>query len=141
MPDTFQVLPSPTFSLSELPDDNPFLEGPSGQAVGCSDTPCPESGQAALKQKIYHPFLNGKSFFGSLYCALIYLLYLFIGHPCDKNGHYPPTGTPPLPCPTATSGDWTPFEDEVQFKVADFLYHQEEMSQGNINSLLELWTL
>ena len=34
-----------------------------------------------------------------------------------------------------------PFKDEVQFKVADFLYRQEEMSQGNINRLLELWAL
>ena len=50
-------------------------------------------------------------------------------------------GTPPPPCPTPTSGDWTPFKDEVQFKVADFLYFQEEMSQGNIDYLLELWAL
>ena len=41
----------------------------------------------------------------------------------------------------AAPGDWMPFKDEVQFKVADFLYHQEEMSQGNINRLLELWAL
>ena len=50
-------------------------------------------------------------------------------------------GTPPPPHPTAAPGDWKPFEDELQFKVADFLYCQEEMSQGNINHLLELWAL
>lgn len=49
--------------------------------------------------------------------------------------------TPPPHRPTAASGDWKPFEGELQFKVADFLYRQEEMSQGNINYLLELWAL
>ncbi|KAF8807107.1 hypothetical protein BYT27DRAFT_7255758 [Phlegmacium glaucopus] len=61
--------------------------------------------------------------------------------PCDENGHYLPIGTPPPLCCTATHGDWKPFEDEVQFKVANFLYRQEEMLQGNINYLLELWVL
>lgn len=48
---------------------------------------------------------------------------------------------PPPACPTAASKTWKPFEDELQFKIADFLYRQEEMSQGNINRLLELWAL
>jgi len=46
---------------------------------------------------------------------------------------------PPPHHPTTAPGDWKPFEDGLQFKVADFLYRQEEMSQGNINHLLELW--
>jgi hypothetical protein len=50
-------------------------------------------------------------------------------------------GTPPPPRPTAAPGIWKPFDDELQFKIADFLYRQEEMSQGNINCLLELWAL
>lgn len=49
--------------------------------------------------------------------------------------------TPPPPRPTTAPGDWKPFEDGLQFKIADFLYRQEEMSQGNINYLLELWSL
>jgi hypothetical protein len=76
---------------------------------------------------------------GSL--ILVYKLYFILGRPCDENGHYIPPGTPPPPRGTAAPGDWKPFKDEVQFKVADFLYHQEEMSQGNINCLLELWAL
>ena len=68
-------------------------------------------------------------------------IILFLGCPCDENGNYLPLGTPPPPCPTAAPGDWNPFKDEVQFKVADFLYCQEEMLQGNINHLLELWAL
>ncbi|KAF8810183.1 hypothetical protein BYT27DRAFT_7222195 [Phlegmacium glaucopus] len=61
--------------------------------------------------------------------------------PCDENGQYLPTGSPPPPRPAQAAGDWTPFNDEIQFKLADFLYRQEEMSQGNINHLLELWAL
>ncbi|KAF8810924.1 hypothetical protein BYT27DRAFT_7019409, partial [Phlegmacium glaucopus] len=41
----------------------------------------------------------------------------------------------------ASLNNWTPFNSELQFKVADFLYHREEMLQGNINHLLELWGL
>ena len=63
------------------------------------------------------------------------------GKPCDENGQYLPTGSPPPPCPAQAVDDWMPFADGIQFKLADFLYHQEEMSQGNINRLLELWAL
>ncbi|KAF8798637.1 hypothetical protein BYT27DRAFT_7264755 [Phlegmacium glaucopus] len=112
-----QVPPSPTHSSPQRPDNNSdlFVEGSSGQF------PSPEPPHAAPKQKTYHPFLNGR--------------------PCNKNGHFLPMGTPPPPRPTAAPGDWKPFDNEVQFKVADFLYHQEEMSQGNINYLLKLWAL
>ncbi|KAF8815686.1 hypothetical protein BYT27DRAFT_7224843 [Phlegmacium glaucopus] len=40
-----------------------------------------------------------------------------------------------------SANNWTPFADNIQFKLADFLYCQEEMSQGNINHLLKLWAL
>ncbi|KAF8954718.1 hypothetical protein BDZ97DRAFT_1908047 [Flammula alnicola] len=61
--------------------------------------------------------------------------------PCDENGNYLPEGTPAPPRTQKKCDDWTPFDSELQFKVADFLYHREEMSQGNINYLLELWGL
>ena len=64
-----------------------------------------------------------------------------VGQPCDENGQYLPAGSPPPPQPTQAADDWTPFADDIQFKLADFLYRQEEMSQGNINHLLELWAL
>ncbi len=48
---------------------------------------------------------------------------LLIGRPCDENGNYLPAGTPPPPWTEKLQGDWTPFDNEVQFKVADFLYH------------------
>jgi len=64
-----------------------------------------------------------------------------VGQPCDENGQYLPAGSPPPPQPTQAADDWTPFADDIQFKLADLLYRQEEMSQGNINHLLELWAL
>jgi hypothetical protein len=75
------------------------------------------------------------------FSVLITKFFILLGRPCDENGNYLPPGTPPPPRSTVAPGDWNPFEDEVQFKVADFLYRQEEMSQGNINHLLELWAL
>jgi hypothetical protein len=42
---------------------------------------------------------------------------------------------------TAAPTDWSPYQDEVQFRTADFLYRRVEMSAGNINELLELWAL
>ncbi len=35
--------------------------------------------------------------------------------------------------------DWSPFESEVQFKLADFLYHWVELSVSNVEILLDLW--
>ncbi|KAJ7730745.1 hypothetical protein B0H16DRAFT_1665336 [Mycena metata] len=63
------------------------------------------------------------------------------GVPCDRTGAPLPPGTAPPPRSTAPVDDWSPFEDEVQFKTADFLFQRVEMSQGNIDYLLELWGL
>ena len=125
--------PTPSRSSPRLPNIDPFPEDSSEPA---EHHPPP----AVPQRKTYHPFLNGKFFF-SFFCVLITEFCISLGRPCDENGNYLPLGTPPPPRPTAAPGDWNPFEDEVQFKVADFLYRQEEMSQGNINHLLELWAL
>ncbi|KAJ6590829.1 hypothetical protein B0H10DRAFT_2167907 [Mycena sp. CBHHK59/15] len=61
--------------------------------------------------------------------------------PCDSNGVPLAPNTPPPPRSTAPDDDWSPFEDEVQFRTADFLFRRVEMSQGNIDYLLELWGL
>ena len=63
------------------------------------------------------------------------------GRPCDEEGTFLPEGTPPAPRSNPGSDDWDPFNDEVQFLTADFLYQQKEMSTGNINILLDLWAL
>ncbi|KAF8813200.1 hypothetical protein BYT27DRAFT_7220575 [Phlegmacium glaucopus] len=92
-----------------------------------SPLPAPEQHNPKLKKpapklkQTYHPFISGR--------------------PCNENGEFLPEGTL-LPYQTKKEcDDWTPFENVLQFKVADFLYRQEEMSQGNINHLLELWGL
>jgi len=131
--------PTPSHSSTQLPDINPFPEDSSEPAE--HQYPAPGPPPAIPQRKTYHPFLNGKFFFQVFFCVLITKFCVSLGCPCDENGNYLPPGTPPPPCPTAAPGDWNPFEDEVQFKVADFLYRQEEMSQGNINHLLELWAL
>ena len=35
--------------------------------------------------------------------------------------------------------DWTPYRDQVQFEVTDFLYCQNQMSAGDINFVTGLW--
>jgi hypothetical protein len=37
--------------------------------------------------------------------------------------------------------NWSPYKDEIQFRTADFLFCQVEMSAGNIDTLLEIWAL
>ncbi|TEB03958.1 hypothetical protein FA13DRAFT_1807856 [Coprinellus micaceus] len=63
------------------------------------------------------------------------------GEPCTEDGHLLPPGSPPPPLTTHSDDNWTPFEDEVQFCIADFLYRHEEMSQENIDTLLHFWGL
>ncbi|KAK0475361.1 hypothetical protein IW261DRAFT_1567756 [Armillaria novae-zelandiae] len=71
--------------------------------------------------KKYHPHLNGI--------------------PCDEHGQYLlPNILPPPPLPQ-NENLWAPFEDEVQFRIANFLFQKVEMSQGDINHLMELWNL
>ncbi|GBE87611.1 hypothetical protein SCP_1102880 [Sparassis crispa] len=67
----------------------------------------------------YHPYINGR--------------------PCDKNGVYLPDGTPPPPCPAPETDNWFPYYDRVAFETAEFLYNREQMSAGNIDTILQLW--
>ncbi|KAJ6599442.1 hypothetical protein B0H10DRAFT_2167549 [Mycena sp. CBHHK59/15] len=81
----------------------------------------PGSPEPLRAQKHYHPFLNA--------------------HPCDENGKFLPDGPPPSPRNTAATDDWTPYEDKVQFGLADSLFHKVQMSSKNIDQLLEMWAL
>ncbi|KAH8979767.1 hypothetical protein EDB86DRAFT_3088545 [Lactarius hatsudake] len=63
------------------------------------------------------------------------------GRICDKNGNDIPPDTPPPPRNTDTGpDDWTPYENRLQFEVADFLFRRNQMSAGDINFLFNLWT-
>jgi len=35
--------------------------------------------------------------------------------------------------------DWSPYNNRVEFELADFLFRQNQMSAGDINSLLNIW--
>ncbi|KAG0701704.1 hypothetical protein DFH29DRAFT_982632 [Suillus ampliporus] len=61
------------------------------------------------------------------------------GDPCDANGNYLPAGTPPSPRFAQAPDDWSPFTDQAQFLLADFLFCKVEMSAPNIDFLMELW--
>ncbi len=67
-------------------------------------------------------------------------LWVSSGLPCDINGVYLPPGTDPeqLIQPENVA---ELFDNPVQFRIADFLFRKVEMSQGNIDELMELWTL
>ncbi|KAG1882453.1 hypothetical protein F4604DRAFT_1879499 [Suillus subluteus] len=61
------------------------------------------------------------------------------GDPCDANGNYLLAGTPPSPQFPQAPDDWSPFTDQAQFLLADFLFRKVEMSGPNIDFLMELW--
>ncbi|KAH8983439.1 hypothetical protein EDB92DRAFT_1890569 [Lactarius akahatsu] len=60
--------------------------------------------------------------------------------PCNSDGNFLPPGTPPQPRESASEGGWAPFANGVQFQLADLLYRRAEVSNGNIDVLLQLWT-
>ncbi|KAI9438055.1 hypothetical protein H4582DRAFT_2111606 [Lactarius indigo] len=59
--------------------------------------------------------------------------------PCDSDGNFLPPGAPPQPRESASEGGWAPFENGVQFHLADLLYRRAEVSATNIDDLLRLW--
>jgi Plavaka transposase len=59
---------------------------------------------------------------------------------CDEHGNNIPLNTPLPPHPSDCGPDnWTPYNNQVQFEVADFLYCHNQMSGGDINFVLNLW--
>jgi hypothetical protein len=64
---------------------------------------------------------------------------LLTGRPCDQNGNYLAPGTPPPPDNVPAPDDWSPFNSRVEFETAKFLYMRNQMSAGDIDTLLELW--
>ncbi|KAF4602982.1 hypothetical protein EYR38_003386 [Pleurotus pulmonarius] len=69
----------------------------------------------------YHPFLTGR--------------------PCDQHGVYLEPDTPPSPPSPPPPNDWSPFDSEQQFELADLLFRKVEMSASNIDEILRIWAL
>ncbi|KAL6308722.1 hypothetical protein BKA93DRAFT_725077 [Sparassis latifolia] len=61
------------------------------------------------------------------------------GQPCDEHGNFLPKDAPPPPPQVPAPGDWYPYRNQTEFETAELLYTRDEMSAGNINSLLQLW--
>ncbi|KAH7903445.1 hypothetical protein BJ138DRAFT_1120383 [Hygrophoropsis aurantiaca] len=75
--------------------------------------------QERRRTKIHHPYLYGA--------------------PCDHHGNILPPGSLPPLRHDADPQDWSPFSDQSQFLLADFLFCKVEMSAPNIDFLMELW--
>ncbi|KZT18295.1 hypothetical protein NEOLEDRAFT_1184396 [Neolentinus lepideus HHB14362 ss-1] len=64
---------------------------------------------------------------------------LLNGVPCDAHGNALEPN-PPLPAlPNPSPPGWTPYDDRFSFELAEFLYTKEQMSEGHINTLLDMW--
>lgn len=113
----------PTPSPSRGPTPSP----PHSSSPSPNREPSPNADHANKRRrqvfgtKHYHPYLTGD--------------------PCDKDGNPLPPDTPPPPPPPTPANAWAPFDDEIQFRVSEFLFRKVEMSQGDIDHLMELWDL
>ncbi|KAH9907674.1 uncharacterized protein B0H18DRAFT_898122 [Fomitopsis serialis] len=60
--------------------------------------------------------------------------------PCTEDGsEFLEPGKPPPLRQRLEQGDWTPFDSRLDFEVADFLYKKNQMSQRDVNTLMDLW--
>ncbi|KIM51405.1 hypothetical protein SCLCIDRAFT_1167826, partial [Scleroderma citrinum Foug A] len=58
---------------------------------------------------------------------------------CDANSRPIGPNTPPPPISEKRSDDWGPYDNQLQFETAKFIFKDGEMSAGNINKLCDLW--
>ncbi|KAI0297314.1 hypothetical protein B0F90DRAFT_1811137 [Multifurca ochricompacta] len=59
--------------------------------------------------------------------------------PCDLDGNFLPPGSIQQERMQRPNADWSPFDNQTQFMIADLLYHHVEMSASNIDLLMKLW--
>ncbi|KAF9017383.1 hypothetical protein BDZ89DRAFT_1140749 [Hymenopellis radicata] len=113
--------------FSPPPSRDPTPSPPHSTPPSPNREPSPDADRAEDRRrqvfgtKHYHPHLTGD--------------------PCDKDGNPLPPDTPPLPPSPPPATAWAPFDDEIQFRVSEFLFRKVEMSQGDIDHLMELWDL
>ena len=87
--------------------------------------------------RTYHLLLDGVFFFHISFT--VSTNRTITGTPCDHDGYDLEHGTLPETQPGETQSGWSPFHSQAQFETADFLFKKAEMSQGNIDILMELW--
>ncbi|KAE9386188.1 hypothetical protein BT96DRAFT_1086980 [Gymnopus androsaceus JB14] len=98
---------------------NNFDDPPSPPSYRSSPSPSPPP-SPPMDRFNFHPFLTGEK--------------------CDKDGNALPPGAPPEPLPEVEN-PWAPFQDEIAYRLADLVFKKVEMSQPNIDELLDLWCL
>ncbi|KAK0499094.1 hypothetical protein EDD18DRAFT_1350527 [Armillaria luteobubalina] len=107
--------------LTSTPNSSEFVPSPWNDSAASPTIVLPSlSLSTAPQKKVYHPYLTGEK--------------------CDQAGAPLATDAPLLPLP-AIKNVWAPFNGEVQFCLANFLFQKVEMSQGDINDLMDLWAL
>lgn len=85
-----------------------------------------------------HPHLSGK-LRGPILHKTVHV-ELCPGRPCNAEGtDYLPEDLPPAPRNKPDNTDWTPFHSRLEFEVAEFLYKKDQMSQGHVTHLMDLW--
>ncbi|KAF9061853.1 hypothetical protein BDP27DRAFT_1484790 [Rhodocollybia butyracea] len=112
--------PSPEAPLSPtFPEFLPISHSPPAQDPASTQSPSPHFQDQG---KTYHPYLTGDI--------------------CDENGSKIPSHTAPSPIqPIEASNPWAPFDGEAEFRLADHLFRKVEMSQKDVNELLDIWSL
>ncbi|KAG2030119.1 hypothetical protein BDR03DRAFT_936730 [Suillus americanus] len=95
----------------------PDLRSPSPENPAFDNQPPKEGVQLGPLFRMFHPLLTGNQF--------------IVGQKCDNAPSPPRTEVSPT--------DWTPYESQVAFETAEFLYTCNQMSAGQIDTLLDLW--
>jgi len=79
-------------------------------------------------------------FFWNLAVALTTYYYVLIAERCNERGEFLASDAPPVLPEVWSTTDWFPFNSRVNFKLADFIFADAELSRKKTNRLLELWT-
>jgi len=112
----------------------PDHHGPQGPAPSEENTQF--FGPGDKYYRYYHPKLTGQKL---LSLSGVYLTSeLSTGQPCDENGVFLAPGTPP-PVNANNPHDWYPYESQLQFETAEFLFSRCQMSAPKMDALLDLW--
>lgn len=61
-----------------------------------------------------------------------------LGRPCTADGMFLPPGTPPTLPPLKSPHDWSPYHNDMEFAMAEFVFKQSHMSNAATDQLFDL---